>query len=279
MVRIIVGAGQGEPAVPADDRGLSYGDGLFETILVTAGRPQLLKAHCDRLMRGASRLGIPLERSDLNRALEQAGEFTDRSATGGSQVLKLVLTRGSGGRGYRPPETIEPCLVVTLSSAPPPPPAQGVDVAISEVPLTVNPVLAGLKTLNRLEQVMASRTMPANCFESLMCGDQGDLREGTRTALLFRWQNRWWTPPRDRVAVRSVMLDHVEAALVAAGGETLHEGMLFAEQCGQAGFGGLILLNSVFGAVPVRSLAGRELPRSEQLATIVSLAKHVEETR
>lgn len=278
MVSIIVGSGHGEPAVPVDDRGLSYGDGLFETILVTGGRPQLLKAHCDRLMRGASRLGIPLEQSDLDRALAQAAELIDGVATGGRQVLKLVLTRGGGGRGYRPPETAEPCLIVTLSAAPLPPPARGVDVAISEVPLTVNPVLAGLKTLNRLEQVMASRTMPASCFESLMCGDHGDLREGTRTALLYRWQNRWWTPPRDRVAVRSVMLDHTEAALMARG-EPLHEGLLFAEQCWQAGFGGLVLLNSVFGAVPVRSLAGRQLPHSEQLATIVGLAKLVEETR
>ncbi|MFW5823953.1 MAG: aminotransferase class IV [Marinobacter sp.] len=272
MVRILTSASQGEPLVPADDRGLAYGDGLFETILVRDGCLHLLEDHCARLLQGASRLGIPLTRGELTQALDRAGELIDRSPAPGHQVLKLVLTRGSGGRGYHPPEPAEPRLLVSLLPAPSQPPEAGVDVAISDVPLTVNPMLAGLKTLNRLEQVLASQTMPAACFESLMCGEQGDLREGTRTALMFRWQGQWWTPPRDRVAVRSVMLGHVERGLVARG-TPLREDLLFPGQCGDPGFGGLILLNSVIGAVPVRTLAGRQLPRPHQLATIISLAK------
>ena len=140
----------------------------------------------------------------------------------------------------------------------------------------MNPVLAGIKTLNRLEQVMASRDIPADCFEALMAGSEGDLREGTRTALLYRWQDQWWTPPRDKVAVHSVMLAHVARGL-ARRDEALKEAMLFPDQLWKPEFSGLLLLNSVIGAVPVQTLDGRRLPQSGQLATIVSLAKQPEE--
>lgn len=264
--------------VPADDRGLAYGDGVFETILVRDGHAELLEAHCLRMLDGAARLGIPLTSAELESALARSKALIGRQPGTGRRVLKLLLTRGSGGRGYRPPELPEPRLLVSLVPAPPRPPEAGVAVAISDVPLTVNPYLAGFKTLNRLEQVLASQAMPDDCFEALMPGDQGDLREGTRTALLYRWRNRWWIPPRDQVAVSSVMLAHVERSL-AAGGEPVGEAFLYPEQCWQKEFGGMLLLNSVIGAVPVQSLAGRQLPRPGELATIVNLAKHVEEFR
>ncbi len=256
--------------LPVSDRGLAYGDGLFETILVVDGQPQLLEAHRQRMLRGAERLGIPLAPVELGEALSGIG---DRLAGApGRHVLKMILTRGTGGRGYRPPEQAEPRLIITLSPAPSPVSADGVAAVTSAIPLTVNPVLAGIKSLNRLEQVMASRDIPDDCFEAVMAGTEGDLREGTRTALLYRWQGRWLTPPRDKVAVHSVMLGHVERGL-AQRGEALHEAMLFPEQLWQPEFAGLLLLNSVIGAVPVQTLDGRRLPQSEQLATIVSLAK------
>ena len=279
MVQILAARGLTDPVIlPGDDRGLAYGDGLFETLLVRRGRPQLFAAHCQRMLAGAARLRIPLEQADLDQALWQASGLLRQAGAGEALVLKLVLTRGSGGRGYRAPRHPEPRLLVSVHRAPPPPPSDGVAVVVSSVPLTVNPLLAGLKTLGRLEQVLASEDIPDDGYEALMTGDQGDLREGTRTALIFRWQGQWYTPPRDRVAVNSVMVGHMAAAL-ADRGEHLREGVLYPEQCHQPGFEGLLLLNSVIGAVPVRTLAGRRLPRSDRLATIISLAKHVEEFR
>lgn len=171
MITIIVPENHPEAvSVPVSDRGLAYGDGLFETILVRNGEPQLLQAHCQRMLDGARRLGIPACETDLVKAV-------DRVRTGASrvlehQVLKLVLTRGSGGRGYRPPSNPEPRLILSLTSAPPATPDTGVRTVISDIPLTVNPVFAGIKSLNRLEQVMASRAMPEDCYEALMPGDQ-----------------------------------------------------------------------------------------------------------
>ncbi|GGY64389.1 aminotransferase class IV [Marinobacter zhanjiangensis] len=279
MVRILASRGLTDPVnVPGDDRGLAYGDGLFETILVRRGRPELVRAHGRRMLEGAARLRIPLEQTDLDQALSQ-GQALVRQAEGQDRlVLKLLLTRGSGGRGYRPPDYPEPRLLVSVHTAPPLPSGDGVGASISAVPLTVNPLLAGLKSLNRLEQVLASESIPDTCYEALMKGDRGDLREGTRTALIYRWQGGWWTPPRNQVAVNSVMVGHIESWL-ARKGEVLKEGYLTPEQCHQQDFGGLLLLNSVIGAVPVRSLEGRRLPMGERLATIVDLARNVEEFR
>lgn len=277
MITIIVPENHPEAvSVPVSDRGLAYGDGLFETILVRNGEPQLLQAHCQRMLDGARRLGIPACETDLVKAVERVRTRATRVPE--HQVLKLVLTRGSGGRGYRPPSNPEPRLILSLTSAPPATPDTGVRTVISDIPLTVNPVFAGIKSLNRLEQVMASRAMPEDCYEALMPGDQGDLREGTRTALLYLWEGQWRTPPREQVAVRSVMLAHIERGLAREGGK-IAEAPLFPEQCQRPEFGGLVLVNSVVGAVPVQTLDGRELPRPGQLATIVSLAKQPEEFR
>lgn len=269
---------QGPATVPGDDRGLAYGDGLFETLLVRDGRPELVHAHCQRMLSGARRLGIPLLQEDLDQALGESQTLIQQAGGAERQVLKLLLTRGSGGRGYRAPASPQPRLLVSLHEAPPEPPASGVSVAISDVPLTVNPLLAGLKTLNRMEQVLASLGMPPDCYEAVMLGDLGDLREGTRTALLYRRQGQWYTPPRDLVAVDSVMLAHIAKGLEATG-QPITEARLTLNQCQDETFEGLILVNSVIGAVPVHTLEGRQLPLPDQLATIVSLARQIEEFR
>ncbi len=277
MTEILVTGPAGDDVldVLGDDRGLAYGDGLFETIRVRNGRPELLSAHCRRLLTGATRLGIPLVRADLERALD-AGRDLIRSQAGDyrNAVLKLLLTRGSGGRGYRPPSNPRPRLLVSLHPAPPLPPRHGVAACLSDVPLTVSPLLAGLKSLNRLEQVVASSRMPDDCYEALMLGSQGTLVEGTRTSLLCRWDNHWLMPPLTEVAVAGVMVASVVERLLGLGAR-VDEAGLTPDQLGDSRFGGMVLLNSVIGAVPVRTLDGRQLPRSGHLATITTLAEQV----
>ena len=83
--------------VPADDRGLAYGDGVFETIAVLGGRPRLWQGHMDRLARGCERLSLPQPPQEL--LLREA-----RTVAAGQKrcVVKIILTRGSAGRGYTP---------------------------------------------------------------------------------------------------------------------------------------------------------------------------------
>jgi len=255
-------------ALPPGDRGLAYGDGLFETIAITGGKASLLGYHLDRMVRDAGRLAIPLARTELESACARALERFSDLYPSANWVLKLILTRGSGGRGYRPEPGMKPSLIVSHSAAPAVPGPEGVMADFSRVPLTVNPLLAGIKSLNRLEQVMAARELRGDVFEVLMSNRDGHVVEGTRTNLFVLSDNRWLTPPASTLAVAGVMRRYVLDRLRNSGHEfqelpiTLDH--LLGDRCQ-----GVWLSNSVIGVVPVRNLAGHDLPVDQRLATIV----------
>jgi 4-amino-4-deoxychorismate lyase len=144
----------GEPGdvIPVSDRGLLYGDGIFETIAVREGRPRHWQRHMHRLQAGCTRLGIqPFENSLLTAEADSITNGVDKG------VLKLIVTRGSGGRGYRVAEAIACTRIMQLHPWPEYPAAnaeQGVKTRLCETRLGHNPVLAGIKHLNRLEQVL-----------------------------------------------------------------------------------------------------------------------------
>ena len=166
-------------ALPATDRGLQYGDGLFETLALRAGRIVLLKQHLDRLQEGCERLGMAMpDRELLRRELSAAA--SDQS----DAVLKLMLTRGSGGRGYRPPSEAKPRRILFLHPWPSYPAAwgeQGIRLHLCRTRLAHQPQLAGIKHLNRLEQVLARAEWDeADGFqEGLMLDLDGAVVEGT----------------------------------------------------------------------------------------------------
>jgi len=250
--------------VDASDRGLAYGDGIFETIRVSRGGPILLSQHRHRMLLGARRLGIALTDDQLGAAVELA---LIRYAGGDDWVLKLMLTRGSGGRGYVPPRVGAPCLICSRHDMPAQPDPSGVVVHVAQHPLLVNPALAGLKSLNRLDQVMASLELPPGAYDVLLTDGAGRLLEGGRTNVLLHHRSGWITPPAGSVAVHGVMLDYVAARLRAAG-MPVRERPIPLSMLGQPGCLGLYLLNSVVGVVPVRRIGCQHLPIDGTLATI-----------
>ncbi|WP_165495834.1 aminotransferase class IV [Marinobacter halodurans] len=254
-----------ESTFPVADRGLAYGDGLFETIRFNGRQANLRDRHLRRLTNDAGRLGIPASREALASALDAA---VDRYATPGSWVLKLILTRGSGGRGYRPPASAHPRLCLSRHECPPSP-AQPVAVSRCPNPLVVDPQLAGIKSLNRLPQVLASQTMPEWAYEALMGSPNGDLLEGTRTNLIARVGDHWVTPAVDTLAVAGVAR---QAALdeLARLGESVQLRAITRVDIHDSDFGGLMLMNSVVGGIMVGWIDQFELPRHEALARIRS---------
>lgn len=253
--------------LPANDRGLAYGDGLFETILMVGTQGTLVGYHLDRLVRDAGRLRIPVTRAEVQDVFGRAASRYGHSRADASWVLKLILTRGAGGRGYRPDPDMSPNLLVSANAAPPGVPADGVRAGYSRIPLTVNPLFAGIKSLNRLEQVMAARELSGDVFEVLQSNADGDLVEGTRTNLLLHTTEGWITPPRDSLAVAGVMRDWVMERLKARG-EVVIERPLQPEEIMGPGCRAFYLLNSVIGVVAVRNLADQYLPVDSGLATI-----------
>lgn len=253
--------------VSATDRGLSYGDGLFETIRMEGCGAVLLSRHLRRMVADAAVLGIAVTEPELRAAVRDAVGVHAETFGSGSWVLKLVLTRGSGGRGYRPADEGMPNLIVSVSAMPPVPGPEGVVAGVSEFPLTVNPRLAGIKTLNRLEQVMASRGLTDELYEVAMCDSAGQLVEGTRTNVLMKTSAHWITPPRECLAVAGVMRGHVMDYLERQG-EKVEYSAIPPSKLKGPDFQGLYLMNSVIGIVPVRRFDGLDLPVNDALATI-----------
>lgn len=234
----------GQPAetLPLTDRGLHYGDGLFETLAVRDARIPRLAMHLDRLREGCMRLGIPQpDESQLRHELDAAARGQTRA------VLKLMLTRGSGGRGYRPPAEAQTMRVLLRYPWPDYPVAwteQGIELRICRTRLGLNPGLAGLKHLNRLEQVMARAEWSDGVQEGLMLDAEGRVIEGTMTNVFgSTGPGRLVTPDLTQAGVAGVMRRHI------------------LEQAQQAGIG-----------VEIRSLTLDELLQCREIFVCNSIA-------
>lgn len=231
-----------DAALPMDDRGLAYGDGLFETILVRDAEPLLWEAHLARLARGCERLGLPpVDRHVLETLPGRCGS--------GLKVLKIIVTRGSGGRGYRPPwpADVRWCWSVMPFSPQPERWFEGVDVRLCRLRLGIQPQLAGIKHLARLENVLARQEWNDDAIaEGLLCDSEDQLVEATAMNLIWRRQGRFETPLLDRCGVAGTLLSTLDAQQSLHWVRTGIDALLEAEAAW--------VLNSVQGVWPLRRL-------------------------
>ena len=244
--------GKEDHLIDAGDRGLSYGDGLFETLAVSANSPCLWKDHMRRLEAGCLRLGIPVPEQESLReeVLREIG-----SAQQG--VIKIIVTRGPGGRGYRLPGKVIPTRMVHYTPWPEhiqEARAKGVAVRVCSSRLGLNPTLAGLKTLNRLEQVIArSEWSSPAIFEGLMCDLEGRIVEGTMSNLFLLRGGVLVTPDLSRCGIagvmrRVVMTTAEEMGIRVSVEEITLEALMHSD--------GLFLSNSLIGIWPIREVSG-----------------------
>lgn len=253
------------------DRGLQYGDGLFETMRVRGGRIRLLEYHLERLFDGGRRMAIrtpPLP--SLRRELER------RARPHADAVLKLIVTRGPGARGYRPSGRERATRILSVS-APPRVAASGSSqrVRICATPVGSNPVLAGLKTLNRLESVLArSEWNDARIWEGLMRDTDGHLVCGTMSNLFVRRGSSLTTPLLDRCGIAGVMRRWVFERGAGLSLE-VREGRLTVEDLDEAAE--VFMTNAVAGVVSVNVIQhGRRRIRIESSAAAQRLRARLE---
>jgi 4-amino-4-deoxychorismate lyase len=236
------------------DRGLLYGDGLFETIAVQDGRPRFLDWHFERLETGARRLGIPVP--DFGRMRDEIASV----APSGRAVVKLVLTRGVGPRGYAPPARVAPTRIVAAKAWPTWPATsweEGIRVDWCRTRLGRNPALAGLKHLNRLEQVLARAEWDDERLEEgLMRDDRDYAISGTQANLFARIAGTWVTPRLDQCGVAGVMR-RAFMTWSESNGEPVETRAIDKAEVETAT--ALLLTNALIGAWPVAELAGRAL--------------------
>ena len=248
----------GQPAsalASLKDRGLAYGDGLFETIAVKAGTPLLLELHLQRLAQGCSRLAIVADQALIR------SELLAYAQTMGEGVLKLILTRGDSQRGYGASPGALPRRILQASPTAAYPEAnalQGIQLFDCATRLAEQPLLAGLKHLNRLEQVIArSEWQDPACAEGLMRDTSGRVIEGVFSNLFIVRDGVLLTADLRRCGVAGVM----RAALLAEAGRLgipCHVTDISLAQLQQADE--LFLCNSVYGIWPVRAFADLSWP-------------------
>lgn len=232
------------------DRGLQYGDGLFETIEVKNGQALFLKQHLDRLSKGCQKLLIPFNNiSELKKEIETV--ISDQEHA----VLKVLITRGVGGRGYQLPEAIKPTRIVSLHPFPQFPDSyktQGVNVRFCNSRLGLNPNLARIKHLNRLEQVMARSEWHGSDYqEGLMLDINDNVIEGTMSNFFLVKNNCLYTAKLDQCGIKGIIRDIVFQAAADLQIKIV-ETQVQVQQCYEADE--LFLSNSVIGIWPIKQL-------------------------
>ena len=196
--------GQTLSSVPINDRGFNFGDGSFTTIAVTNRRCEFLAQHIKRLKHACNVLNIAYnDWQNLTNSLESKSENIQ------SGVIKVVISRGTGGRGYSPVGANKPVAVVSVHNLPDQYAnwqKQGITVGLSDVRLAYQPKLAGIKHLNRLEQVLVKQELETMPFDDLLVTDnQGYLIESSAGNLFWRKGNVWFTPDLSYCGVEGVL--------------------------------------------------------------------------
>ncbi len=263
--------GQPSTVINVSDRGFQYGDGLFETILIRENKPLFLSEHLQRLMQGCQTLGIPLPGLQILR--DESFQLSRQVA--GAAVLKIMVTRGSGGRGYNPPETINPTRALSLHPLPQYPDDyahNGIKARFCHTRLGLNPALAGMKHLNRLEQVIArAEWQETDIQEGIMLGYDGYVREGTMTNIFFVKHRRLFTPDLSQAGIAGII-----RGLVLSSKHGVNVSVTAASQFDLLNADEMFVCNSIVGIWPVVQLEKWQFPVGPITRQIQTWLKEIE---
>ena len=246
--------GQQAQHISVRDRGFQYGDGCFETVRIVSNKPILWSAHLQRLRLACSVLNLPADFDALQSevsTLLQAQEQPDG-------ILKVIISRGEGGRGYAPANKPHCTRVLQLSGYTMLDTGRGARAVVCQHRLSSNAQLAGIKHLNRLDQVLASAQITEGFDEGLCLDQDGFLVEGCKSNIILMIDGALFTPDLARCGVEGVMLNYLAAELAKKDRPVTRkritlEQMQIADE--------IFLCNSVFGVWPVTEICGENAER------------------
>ncbi len=244
--------------LPFDDRAWQYGDGLFETIAIRDGKPRLLAWHLERLAMGCARLGIEAP-ATTSLEMDIAAALRTAAIDCHHALAKLVVTAGQGPRGYARSSAHANHYVAVFERRRLEARhyRNGVAVRLCNTRLAQQPQLAGIKSLNRLEQVLARNEWDdVSIFEGLTCDTAGNLICGTMSNVFIVADNEIVTPDLSRAGVAGIMRRKVleiahQHDIPVAVRPVPRESLADAKE--------MFLTNSQFGLLPVSNLGGRTL--------------------
>jgi 4-amino-4-deoxychorismate lyase len=252
--------------VDALDRGLAYGDGLFSTIKVEQGKVIDWPLHLARLQLGAERLFFP--ECDWLLLEQEVMNLSQQVATKDHAVLKVMLTRGTGGRGYSAQGCEQVQRILNVSDFPVHYltwQQEGIAIVQCQSQLGRNKQLAGLKSLARLEQVLIKQELSSlNALEGLVCDEFGHVIEACSANLFIYLNGQWLTPILDYCGVAGVMRARIlQHPMIEA-----REAQITLEDVNQASC--LFLSNALMGIVPVKQYQ-EKIYSTQQLQPITEL--------
>ena len=232
-------------SIPLSDRGLSYGDGFFTTAKVVNETVAHWHFHKLRLIECQTRLGFPeIDFLELEKSINQVCK-NQKCA-----VLKIMITRGSGGRGYGLPEVQNPVQILSLLPYPNSYDTlklTGIDLEVSSIKLGLQPLLAGMKTLNRLEQVLIKQELRAKSWPEAIVLDLNDnVIETSIANIIYYINGQWCTPKLDQAGIKGVYRQFLASKIV------LIESRISLEEIKTAQ--AVFCCNSLMGLVPIKSI-------------------------
>ncbi len=246
--------------LPASDRATQFGDGCFTTARIIDGQVCLLDAHIRRLQTACETLMIPFQHWDTLR--REMSQLVSEKSSG---VLKVIISRGSVGRGYSGASCENPTRILSVSAYP----AQyeswrkdGVTLTLSPIRLGRNPMLAGIKHLNRLEQVLIRTHLEqTDADEALVLDSEGFITECCAANLLWRKGRDVFTPSLEQAGVKGIMRQFCLQQLAHSGFRVVEvnereEALLTADE--------VIVCNALMPVLPVRAY-GQQVWSSREL--------------
>ncbi|MFT6905291.1 MAG: 4-amino-4-deoxychorismate lyase [Oleiphilaceae bacterium] len=243
-------------AIDIADRGLAYGDGLFETMRVQGGEIPLLLLHLKRFLKGVNILGLGQEsrlKKDFLHYLEVTLDEIKNNACLEDFIIKMMVTRGNGGRGYVPPDEAQCHFIAQVFDLPFYPESfstDGMSIRECQYRLGYQPQLAGIKHLNRLDQVLASQELHG-AAEGLLLDYEDRVIEGTKSNLLVFKGGNVITPSLASCGVHGVLREELLNPAYKLSLNIVTEDVMLSDlsKCN-----GLAMINSVFGIWFVKTL-------------------------
>lgn len=195
------------------DRSVQFGDGCFTTIRIVAGKAALLNRHLQRLQRAVQRLFIP--QPDWQSVEQQIKTACLQGVQG---VLKVIITRGESARGYSIQNQNQPTIIMSLQPFSPYYDnlrEKGLHVIQSPITMGLNPLLAGIKHLNRLEQVLIKKSIDdQHADEAIVTDLNGFIVEGCSANIFWRIGKQVFTPSLEQSGVAGIMREHIIETLM-----------------------------------------------------------------
>ena len=240
-------------------RAVQFGDGVFETMAIKDGRSQALSLHANRLSLGLSALYIPLPADDLTSLLlSYVNQMVQLSGVQ-SGVLKIIVSRANSARGYGFNSSLKPIVTAFYSTRQEYPVSHyqdGIALQKLHTQCSVQPQLAGLKHLNRLENVLAKNELSVDFFDGVMSNYLGNIIECTASNVFFEKQSKLYTPDLLVSGVAGIMrlliMQYCKKNRIPLSVQDINHADV-------SSYDGAFICNSLMGAMPVNIIGKQEL--------------------